>query len=77
MACCSELLRLLMDFLEERLPPEVHADLQHHLEGCTSCVNYLRTYRTTVSLLHSLRESDLPPELRTRLRAFIDDHPQN
>jgi hypothetical protein len=32
----------------------------------------VRTYRSTVSLLRSLHEDDLPPELRLRLRAFLD-----
>lgn len=72
MACCSEVLNLLVDYLERRLPDAVQRDLQQHLAGCTSCVAYLNTYRSTLSLLASLTEDDLPAELRARLRAFID-----
>jgi anti-sigma factor RsiW len=77
MACCSELLRLLADYLEGRLSPERHRELDEHLAGCCRCVQYLQTYRSTVSLLGTLTEDDLPPELRSRLRIFIDGHARN
>ncbi|HVD93785.1 MAG TPA: hypothetical protein VNC21_15920 [Vicinamibacterales bacterium] len=32
----------------------------------------LRTYESTVSLLRSLRDDELPPELRLTLKSFID-----
>ena len=31
------------------------------------------TFRSTVALLQSLNEDDLPEELRLRLKAFLDD----
>ena len=77
MARCSELLGLLVDYLEGRLPASTHADLEQHLAACPGCIQYLRTYRSTVSLLGSLKDDDLPPELRSRLRAFIDDRARN
>ncbi len=77
MESCSRLVALLVDYLEERLPASVHADLEQHLSTCDACVAYLRTYRSTIALLRSLREEDLPPELRTSLRAFLDVHANN
>lgn len=77
MRTCSRILTLLVDYLEGRLPPGIHTDLERHLAGCTGCVAYLNTYRSTISLLASLREDDLPPELRSRLTAFIDDRSRN
>jgi hypothetical protein len=65
---------LLADYLERRLPLEVHADLERHLSACPTCVTQLRTYRSTISLLRSLTEADLPPELRYSLRSFLDRH---
>ncbi|MBI1876511.1 MAG: zf-HC2 domain-containing protein, partial [Acidobacteria bacterium] len=70
--CCSEVVNLLADYLEQRLPSSTQRDLEQHLSGCSSCVAYLNTYRSTVSLLRSLSEDDLPPELRARLAAFLD-----
>ncbi len=69
---CTKIASLLADYLENRLPPEVHEDLERHLGSCDVCLRQLRTYQSTVSLLRSLTDDDLPPELRLRLRAFMD-----
>jgi anti-sigma factor RsiW len=64
--------RLLVDFLERQLPPDVHADLERHLSKCPRCLAQLKTYESTVSLLRSVQEDELPPELRWTLKAFLD-----
>jgi anti-sigma factor RsiW len=68
---CTDLVGLLADFVERHLPPDVHAELERHLAACPRCIAQLKTYQSTVSLLHSIREDDLPPELRCTLKAFI------
>jgi anti-sigma factor RsiW len=69
---CENLVRLLADFLERQLPPDVHADLERHLARCPRCVAQLKTYESTVSLLRTIREEDLPEELRWTLKAFVN-----
>ncbi len=69
---CSQVVELLVDYVENRLAEDRRLELERHLSGCGSCAAALNTYRSTVSLLGSLTEDDLPPELRTRLRAFLD-----
>jgi anti-sigma factor (TIGR02949 family) len=73
MGDCSHLVSLLSDYLDGRLPADVRVDLEQHLSGCSECTAFVGTFRSTVSLLHSLSEEDLPEELRLRLRAFLDD----
>jgi anti-sigma factor RsiW len=68
---CNDVVGLLADYMEHQLPPEVHAELERHLARCPRCVSQLKTYETTVSLLKSITEEDLPPELRCTLRAFM------
>ena len=63
---------MLADYLEGRLPARRHAELHRHLEDCQRCQSQLQTYRSTVSLLRSLREEDLPSDLRLTLSAFLD-----
>jgi len=63
---------LLADYLEHQLPPAIQRELEQHLQRCSRCVAQLHTYQSTVSLLRSLREDELPPELRLTLKAFID-----
>ena len=74
---CTDLVGLLADFVEHNLPSEVHARLEQHLARCPRCVAQLKTYESTVSLLRSIREEDLPVELRCTLKAFIDRNCQN
>jgi anti-sigma factor RsiW len=73
MGCgCGSVVKLLADYLERQLPPSLRADLEAHLARCPRCVTQLRTYESTVSLLRSLRDDELPPELRLTLKSFID-----
>jgi anti-sigma factor RsiW len=74
---CTDLVGLLADFVERHLPPDVHAELERHLAACPRCVAQLKTYESTVSLLRTIREEDLPPELRCTLKAFIDRNCHN
>ena len=68
---CNELVGLLTDFVERQLPPEQHQQLERHLAGCPRCLCQLKTYQSTVSLLRSIRDEDLPPELRCTLKSFL------
>ena len=73
MGCgCGSVVRLLADYLERQLPPKLQQELEEHLQRCPRCVSQLRTYQSTVTLLRSLREDELPPELRLTLKSFID-----
>ncbi len=74
---CRDVVSLLVDYLEGRLPEHVRADLEQHLADCPACLRDLNTYRSTLSLLASLGEEDLPEPLRLRLRAFLDRRANN
>jgi anti-sigma factor RsiW len=71
---CPRIVALLSDYLDGRLPADVRAELDQHLSGCAECTTFVGTFRSTVALLHSLEDQDLPAELRLKLRAFLDDH---
>jgi anti-sigma factor (TIGR02949 family) len=74
---CTDVVGLLADYVEHQLPAEVQADLQQHLSKCPRCMAQLQTYQSTVSLLRSIREEDLPEELRLRLKAFLSRNCNN
>jgi anti-sigma factor RsiW len=74
---CSDLVGLLADYVERQLPAAIHQDLAQHLAECPRCVAQLKTYESTLSLLHSIRDEDLPKELRCKLKAFVDKHCSN
>ena len=68
---------LLAEFVEGHLPPEVHTRLERHLAACPNCVAQLKTYQSTVSLLRTIKEEDLPSELRWTLKSFLDRNCHN
>jgi anti-sigma factor RsiW len=70
---CPRIVSLLSDYIDGRLPADVRSDLEQHLSGCPDCTTFVGTFRSTVTLLQSLNEDDLPEELRLRLKAFLDD----
>ena len=74
---CTDLVGRLADFVEHQLPPEVHAELEKHLSRCPRCLCQLRTYQSTLSLLKSIRDEDLPEELRCTLKAFVTRNCRN
>jgi len=73
MSGCPRIVSLLSDYIDGRLPTDVKRDLEQHLNGCSECTTFVGTFRSTLALLHSLNEDDLPEELRVRLKAFLDD----
>jgi hypothetical protein len=74
---CTHLVGLLADYVDHHLPPDVHEELQRHLAQCPRCVAQVKTYACTVSILSSIKDEDLPPELRCHLKAFVSKNCQN
>ena len=70
---CPRIVSLLSDYIDGRLPADVRIDLEQHLSGCSECTNFVGSFRSTIALLQSLSEDELPEELRLRLKAFLDD----
>jgi anti-sigma factor RsiW len=68
---------LLADYVERQLPPAVHASLERHLSACPRCVAQVQSYQSTVSLLRTIRDDELPPELRCTLKSFLDRNCRN
>jgi anti-sigma factor RsiW len=74
---CCNLVGLLADYVEHQLPREIHEELEKHLAKCPRCLTQLKTYESTVSLLRTIKEEDLPSELRWTLKAFVDRNCRN
>ncbi len=74
---CNDLVGLLADYVEHQLPPAVHTRLEQHLARCPRCVTQLKTYESTVSLLRTIKDDDLPAELRCTLKSFLDRNCSN
>lgn len=68
---CRNVVELTLGYLEATLDPKDRKAMEAHLSDCYNCWNFLNTYRETVKLGQSLKEQDIPLELRQRLQAFL------
>jgi anti-sigma factor RsiW len=64
---CQELVELVTDYLEEKLPAAERARFEAHLVGCSGCQNYLEQMRKTIQVVGKLREDHLTPESKAAL----------
>ena len=74
---CREAIDVLADYLDATLDAAAVRALLAHLAGCEECRAYLATYRRTVALAAASARSEMPPELRRRLRTWLLDRLHN
>jgi predicted anti-sigma-YlaC factor YlaD len=68
---CKELVEIVTDYLEGRMPAERRLLFEEHVAFCSWCQTYLDQMRETIRLTGMLTEDDLTPETRdTLLEAF-------
>lgn len=70
---CYDIHRLLFDYAEGTLEPELQRELERHFKDCKPCMDYLVGYRRTIAATHECcqHSKDLPPELRAKLEQFL------
>jgi anti-sigma factor RsiW len=70
---CKELVEIVTDYLERRLPPRDRLRFEEHLMVCPGCTTYIEQMRETIGLVGALREEDVPGVAQEALlQAFRD-----
>jgi anti-sigma factor RsiW len=70
---CREVVELVTDYLEGKLPRRDRRRFERHLSACDHCTEYIAQMRTTLSALGTIPEESLPPDARDALlHAFRD-----
>ncbi len=64
---CRELVEVVTDYLEGRMPPERRLLFEEHVAFCSWCATYLEQMRETIRLTGMLSEDDLSAEAREAL----------
>lgn len=74
---CRQLVELVSDYLDDRMPPETRASFEAHIDGCDLCRVYVEQMRVTIRTLGRLEPEDaMSDEARTQLMtAFRDWRP--
>ena len=68
---CQEVVEVVTDYLEGRMPPDDAAVFEAHLELCDGCRWYVEQMRITIAAVGRIEESDVPDEMRdTLMSAF-------
>jgi anti-sigma factor RsiW len=64
---CKEIVELVTDYLEGKLPRAERRAFDAHLALCDGCTQYLEQMRETIRLTGTLTEESLEPDLREKL----------
>jgi anti-sigma factor RsiW len=64
---CQELVEVITDYLEGKLPPHDRARFETHLAECPGCHTYLAQMQQTIGALRRLEEDALPATTREDL----------
>ena len=64
---CRELVEIVTDYLEGRMPAERRLLFEEHVAFCSWCQTYLDQMRETIRLTGMLTEDDLSPATRDTL----------
>ena len=64
---CQELVEVITDYLEDRMPAERRLLFEEHVAFCSWCRTYLDQMQDTIRATGSLKEDDLSPETRDAL----------
>jgi hypothetical protein len=70
---CKELVEVVTDYLEDRMPPDRRLLFEEHVAFCSWCQTYLDQMRETIRITGTLTEGDLSPETRDALLETFRD----
>lgn len=63
---CEKVTSLIVEYVNQDLPPEVMQVFDRHIQKCDDCVAFLSTYRQTLRAVSTLTYDDIPPDLQAR-----------
>lgn len=68
---CRTTVDLLAAFVDGALSAEEERALRDHLADCPRCVEFLESYRATTRILRDATDVQMPPDVESRLLAFL------
>jgi anti-sigma factor RsiW len=70
---CQQIVGLVTDYLEAGLSPAERLAFEQHVSFCPPCRGYLAQLRKIHRAAGSMREDDVPPELRDAIVGAFRD----
>ena len=72
MISCSEAVRQLWDYLDQRLTPEAQADVEKHLAFCRRCCGEMEFAKQLQGFLASESADEIPADVKEKLENLVD-----
>lgn len=69
---CSDAVRQLWDYLDQRLAPEQHADVERHLAFCRRCCGEMEFAKELQAFLASHGSDEIPPDVKQHLERLVE-----
>ncbi|MGZ6124090.1 MAG: anti-sigma factor family protein [Myxococcales bacterium] len=64
---CQQIVELVTDYLEGRMPPDERTEFEQHLVYCGGCRTYLQQIRQTIAVAGAAKEEALTPSQQEEL----------
>ena len=70
---CIRTHRLLFAYAQGELDAATRRKLEVHLDDCPACLDFVETYRRTITATHRLRPAaiPIPEEMLVKLESFV------
>lgn len=71
---CLEMFRLISDYVDETVDPDLRARMEKHFRGCNHCTAILDGTRNVVQLVGDGRSFDVPASFSEKLHTKLVEH---
>jgi hypothetical protein len=68
---CTDFLAKLTDFFDGTVPPELLAEVEHHISVCKHCEDVLDSTTKTINIYRDHEIYDFPPELEKKIQNSV------
>jgi anti-sigma factor RsiW len=70
---CQELLRILGDYVDGEVDPEICEEFEKHLAGCNPCQIVIDNIRKTITIYKQDQPFEIPADFRAQLHRILRD----
>jgi anti-sigma factor RsiW len=70
---CSQAVRELWDYLDQRLSPEEHAEVERHLAFCRRCCGEMEFAKELQRFLSTQGSDEIPSDVKAHLERIVED----
>lgn len=68
---CEECIEVLVDYVDGSMDAMTVQAFEAHFSDCPPCTDFLRTYKTTITVSKKVLDEPIPDAVSTRLRSFL------